>query len=165
MSNDPIENPRHSVLGSKADAGEGCCNHGVLGRESHVAEQRVDEADTRRGPIQHRDDRLAQRRKVSCPALIVGPAAEVVGTGQLVDELARVVALEGCDISTGAESLARASQDDHTDVLVSRCGMRGLIDLFCQHVGPRIQILWTIEGHGGDPILDLVPNLLISHGA
>ena len=110
-----------------------------------------------------RDDRFRNRREIRRAALVVRPAAEIVCTRQLVEQLAWVVGLESGDVAAGAERAAGASQHDDAHVVVGTGHVHGLVDLVRHDVRPGVQLLGTIERDRRDAVADVVQDLLVRH--
>ena len=163
VPDDARERPSHAVLGCKTNAREGRRDHGLFGCETQIAEQRVNQADARGRTIEHRDDRFRERRKVSGAALIVRPPTEVVRPRQLVDELARILRLESRDVAASAECAARTGENDDADVFIGIRRVRGLPHFLGDDIGPRIELLGTIQRERRDAVFDVVENLLVLH--
>ncbi len=79
--------------------------------------------------------------------------------------LAAAVALFPVDITADAKgALARTGQHDHADLrIIAGLGQQPL-HLFDRIAGERVERLGSVDGDGGDKVLDFVNDFLIAHG-
>ena len=71
--------------------------------------------------------------------------------------------VHGLDVAAGAEALARAGDDDHAHVRIVAALEDGVVQIVTQSVAERVQALGAIQREGGDAVLELEEQALVSH--
>ena len=149
------QGPRQTVLGDETAAGERSCELGALGREAHVAEQRLGHADSGARTVDGSDDRLADGQGMGLRhALPV-----------LTFDIATVDALQHVHVGAGTPAATRARDNDRSHVGVGIALGEQVEVLELHRCRPGVEPIGPVQREGGDTIGDVTEHEIVGRHA
>src|SRR5579885_3313039 len=161
------QHPRETVFRHQTAAGKDHGEAGVFAGKTKIAVKRHDEAEADARSMDRGDDRLGHGKK---PGVFVAKPGGRPGR-TLDGEILRGGAVARChlgkkaEIRAGAESFARAGQDDGANGIVGRGGLDRGSYLAFHPARPGVQLAGAIQGDGRDAVRYFVCDLfVVGHG-